>query len=230
MVQLDVDLRDRSRDHNLIVHIHTSPGAASDIDAGRASSSSVSATTSKIHLVHLGGGMSGHIKLIGGLLLRLDRGRQAGLHRYELGDRLRTPLARRRDRPARYRRHDRILFASDEPWGDHAGEYARLASRRPATASSPSTCSPTTSLPSTTDHPFFPPHVRPRSTTDPRRHPDDRARRQHRQEPRWPRSRTRRCRRARNIYGSTKLFPGLSGLARVRRGSRWCTGSHTSLR
>jgi len=23
--------------------------------------------------------------------------------------------------------HDRILFASDEPWGDHAGEYARMA-------------------------------------------------------------------------------------------------------
>jgi predicted TIM-barrel fold metal-dependent hydrolase len=22
--------------------------------------------------------------------------------------------------------HDRVLFASDEPWGDHAGEFARL--------------------------------------------------------------------------------------------------------
>ncbi len=109
---------------DLVVHVHTSPGAASDIDeighlvdwyADRVA----------MHLVHFGGGMSGHIKLIG--------------HRFfdwmAAGKRVHTDLSWAIGFAPRWladeisRRgigHDRVLFASDEPWGDHAGEYARL--------------------------------------------------------------------------------------------------------
>jgi predicted TIM-barrel fold metal-dependent hydrolase len=111
--------------YGLVVHVHTSPGAASDIDeighlvdwyADRVA----------LHLVHFGGGMSGHIKLIG--------------HRFfdwlAAGKRVYTDLSWAIGFAPRWlageisRRGigaDRVLFASDEPWGDHAGEYARLS-------------------------------------------------------------------------------------------------------
>ena len=77
------------------------------------------------HVVHFGGGMSGHIKLAG--------------HRFldwvAAGKRVYTDLSWAIGFAPRWlvaeieRRGigaDRVLFASDEPWGDHAGEYARL--------------------------------------------------------------------------------------------------------
>ncbi|MBE7189348.1 amidohydrolase family protein [Jatrophihabitans endophyticus] len=113
-----------AREHDLTVHVHTSPGAASDIDQVGTLVDRY-ADDVRIHLVHLGGGMSGHIKLIG--------------HRFfdwiAAGKRVYTDtswaigfaprwLAAEIDR--RGVGHDRVLFASDEPWGDHAGEFARL--------------------------------------------------------------------------------------------------------
>jgi uncharacterized protein len=113
-----------ARQHDLTVHIHTSPGAASDIDAVGTLVDAY-ADQAKIHLVHFGGGMSGHIKLAG--------------HRFfdwiEAGKRVYTDLSWAIGFAPRWladevsRRgigHDRILFASDEPWGDHAAEYARM--------------------------------------------------------------------------------------------------------
>lgn len=44
----------------------------------------------------------------------------------ELGDRLRVALARR-EIERRGLGRDRVLFASDEPWGDRTGELARMA-------------------------------------------------------------------------------------------------------
>lgn len=111
--------------HDLIVHIHTSPGAASDIDqVGKLVDRFGDQT--KIHLVHFGGGMSGHIKLAGG---RFFDWVAAGKRVYtdlswSIGFAPRW-LAAEIDR--RGLGHDRLLFASDEPWGDHAGEHARLA-------------------------------------------------------------------------------------------------------
>jgi predicted TIM-barrel fold metal-dependent hydrolase len=111
--------------HNLVVHVHTSPGAASDIDevghlvewyADRVA----------VHLVHFGGGMSGHIKLVGGRFFDW----------VSAGKRVYTDLSWAIGFAPRWladeisRRgigHDRVLFASDEPWGDHAGEHARLS-------------------------------------------------------------------------------------------------------
>jgi predicted TIM-barrel fold metal-dependent hydrolase len=110
--------------HDLVVHVHTSPGAASDIDTVGALVERYGDDV-RIHLVHLGGGMSGHIKLIGG---RFFDWIAAGKRVYTdtswaIGFAPRWLVA---EIEARGVGHDRVLFASDEPWGDHAGEYARL--------------------------------------------------------------------------------------------------------
>ena len=110
--------------HDLVVHVHTSPGGTSDIDevghlvdwyADRVA----------IHLVHFGGGVSGHIKLIGGRFFAW----------VAAGKRVYTDLSWAIGFAPRWLAeevsrhgigHDRLLFASDEPWGDRCGEYARL--------------------------------------------------------------------------------------------------------
>ena len=124
LVQLD-RIFATAREHDLTVHVHTSPGAASDIDRVGTLVERYGDDT-KIHLVHFGGGMSGHIKLIGGRFFDW----------IVAGKRVYTDLSWAIGFAARWlaaeidRRgigHDRILFASDEPWGDHAGEYARMA-------------------------------------------------------------------------------------------------------
>ena len=113
-----------AREHGLVVHVHTSPGAASDLDqVGKLVDRY--ADDVAVHLVHMGGGMSGHIKLIGsrffdwvaaGKRVYTDTSWAIGfaprwfateIERHGIG-------------------HDRVLFASDQPWGDFAGEHARL--------------------------------------------------------------------------------------------------------
>jgi uncharacterized protein len=111
-----------SRD--LVVHVHTSPGAASDVDqVGTLVDGYGDATA--IHLVHFGGGVSGHIKLAGSRFFEW----------IEAGKRVYTDLSWAVGFAARWlfaeieRRgigQDRVLFASDEPWGDFVGEHARL--------------------------------------------------------------------------------------------------------
>ena len=113
-----------AREHDLIVHIHTSPGAASDIDQVGQLVEKYGDDT-KIHLVHFGGGMSGHIKLVGGRFFDwISAGKQVYTDlSWAIGFAPRW-LAAEIDK--RGIGHDRVLFASDEPWGDHAGELARL--------------------------------------------------------------------------------------------------------
>jgi uncharacterized protein len=114
-----------ARSHGLVVHVHTSPGAASDIDEVGGLVDQYGDGVA-IHLVHFGGGMSGHIKLAGS---RFFDWIAAGKRVYTdlswaIGF---TPrwLAAEIDR--RGIGHDRVLFASDQPWGDHAGEYAKVS-------------------------------------------------------------------------------------------------------
>jgi predicted TIM-barrel fold metal-dependent hydrolase len=114
-----------ARAHGLVVHVHTSPGAASDIDqVGRLVDRY--ADDVKVHLVHFGGGMSGHIKLIGTRFFDwVAAGKQVYTDlSWAIGFAPRW-LVQEIDR--RGLGHDRVLFASDEPWGDHAGELARLS-------------------------------------------------------------------------------------------------------
>ena len=113
-----------ARENNLVVHIHTSSGGASDIDRVGLLVDKY-ADDVKIHLVHMGGGVSAHIKLIG--------------HRFfdwiQAGKQVYTDTTWAVGFAPRWLVHeiekrgigeDRLLFASDEPWGDYAGEAARL--------------------------------------------------------------------------------------------------------
>src|SRR5487761_1881412 len=113
-----------ARRHGLVVHVHTSPGAASDIDEV-GNLVDWYADDVPVHLVHFGGGVSGHIKLAGS---RFFDWIAAGKRVYtdlswSIGF---APgwLVREIDR--RGVGHDRVLFASDQPWGDFAGELAKL--------------------------------------------------------------------------------------------------------
>jgi len=113
-----------ARAHDLVVHVHTSPGSTSDIDQVGELVERY-ADDVALHLVHLGGGMSGHIKLIGG---RFFDWIAAGKRVYTdtswaIGFAPRW-LAAEIER--RGLGHDRVLFASDEPWGDRDGELVRL--------------------------------------------------------------------------------------------------------
>ncbi|GGM68079.1 hypothetical protein GCM10010106_12530 [Thermopolyspora flexuosa] len=116
---------DAAERHGLVVHVHTSPGAASDIDeVGHLVE--WYGDRVPIHLVHFGGGMSGHIKLAGsrffdwiaaGKRVYTDLSWSIGFAPYWLA----------REIERRGIGHDRVLFASDRPWGDFAGEHARAA-------------------------------------------------------------------------------------------------------
>jgi predicted TIM-barrel fold metal-dependent hydrolase len=109
---------------DLVVHVHTSPGAASDVDQVGTLVDAYGHAAA-IHLVHFGGGVSGHIKLAGSRFFEW----------IEAGKRVYTDLSWSVGFAGRWlfaeieRRgigQDRVLFASDEPWGDFAGEHARL--------------------------------------------------------------------------------------------------------
>ncbi|HEX3610398.1 MAG TPA: amidohydrolase family protein [Sporichthyaceae bacterium] len=115
---------DVARAHGLVVHVHTSPGAASDIDRVGALVERY-ADAVDLHLVHFGGGMSGHIKLVGSRFFDwIDAGKRVYTDMsWAIGFAPRW-LAAEIDR--RGIGADRVLFASDQPWGDLEGEYARL--------------------------------------------------------------------------------------------------------
>jgi predicted TIM-barrel fold metal-dependent hydrolase len=116
------DEAERSR---LVVHVHTSPGSASDIDEV-GNLVEWYADRVPVHLVHFGGGVSGHIKLAGsrffdwitaGKRVYTDLSWAVGFAPYWLAKQIQR----------RGIGHDRVLFASDQPWGDYAGEYARMS-------------------------------------------------------------------------------------------------------
>jgi len=114
-----------AREHGLVVHVHTSPGAASDIDE-IALLVDRYADDVAVHLVHMGGGMSGHMKLIGQHFFRwiADGKRVYTDTSWAIGFAPRWFAAEIERHGAG---HDRVLFASDQPWGDFEGEHARLA-------------------------------------------------------------------------------------------------------
>lgn len=122
-VQLD-KIFAAAKANDLVVHVHTSPGAQSDIDkVGQLVDRYADETP--VHLVHFGGGVSGHIKLIGtrffdwieaGKKVYTDLTWSVGFAPYWLAQEIER----------RGIGGDRVLFASDLPWGDFAGEYHRM--------------------------------------------------------------------------------------------------------
>jgi uncharacterized protein len=113
-----------AREHGHVVHVHTSAGGASDIDQiGQLVDRY--ADDVKIHLVHMGGGVSGHIKMISQRFFDwLEAGKQVYTDTsWAVGFAPRW-LASEIER--RGTGQDRVLFASDEPWSDFEGEVARM--------------------------------------------------------------------------------------------------------
>ena len=115
---------DAARSQGLVVHIHTSPGGASDIDEVGTLVDRYGDDV-RIHLVHLGGGVSAHIKLIGSRFFDwIESGKQVYTDTsWAVGF---APRWMAQEIERRGIGQDRLLFASDEPWGDHVGELARL--------------------------------------------------------------------------------------------------------
>ncbi|TCJ33423.1 MULTISPECIES: amidohydrolase family protein [unclassified Parafrankia] len=113
-----------ARAYDLVVHVHTSPGGAADVDRMGTLVDDYAAEVA-VHLVHLGGGPSGHIKLIGGRFFDwVAAGRRVYTDAsWAVGFAPRWFAA---EVARRGLGHDRLLFASDEPWSDHEGELARL--------------------------------------------------------------------------------------------------------
>ena len=93
--------------HDLMFHFHTSPGGNSDINNFIPLVEKYGKRC-KIYLVHFGGGVSGHIKLVPEVPAVGAR-RLQGLHRHLVGGRVRRALAADRDREAGRRRRPRVL-------------------------------------------------------------------------------------------------------------------------
>ena len=112
-----------ARDHDLVFHFHTSPGGSSDLNNfiplveryGR---------DVKILLVHFGGGVSGHIRLVPRFLDWVEQGYQVYTDTtWAIGFGVRWLLTEIERRGVG---GDRVLFASDEPWSDFWGEYYKI--------------------------------------------------------------------------------------------------------
>lgn len=114
---------DAAAQHDMPLHIHTSPGGGSDIDNALAMVRKYGQTT-KIHVVHMGGGVSGHIKFVpqffdlvkDGYQVYTDSSWAVGFgSTWLLKEIERTGIGA-----------DRFLFGSDIPWSDFAGEYWKI--------------------------------------------------------------------------------------------------------
>jgi len=113
-----------ARTRGLVVHVHTSSGGSSDIDHVGTLVDRYGDDV-KIHLVHMGGGVSAHIKLIGHRFFDwIEAGKQVYTDTsWAVGF---APRWLAKEIEKRGIGEDRLVFASDEPWGDYAGEFARL--------------------------------------------------------------------------------------------------------
>lgn len=106
-----------------VLHLHTSPGGGSDISNCikfiRAFGKRV-----KVHAVHAGGGVSGHIKFVPEFFKLIREGYQVYTDtswavgfgvRYLLDEIEKQGIG-----------HDRVMFSSDEPWSDFWSEFYKI--------------------------------------------------------------------------------------------------------
>jgi uncharacterized protein len=109
--------------HDLVFHFHTSAGGNSDINNYVPMIERYGKRV-KIYLVHFGGGVSGHIKLVPQFLDWVAQGYRLYCDTtwaVGFGPRWLMTEIERRGVGA-----DRVLFASDEPWSDFWGEYWKI--------------------------------------------------------------------------------------------------------
>ena len=114
---------DACEKHDLIFHFHTSPGGNSDINNFIPLVEKYGKRC-KIYLVHFGGGVSGHIKLVpkflqwvqDGYKVYTDTSWAVGFGaRWLLTEIEKTGVG-----------GDRVFFGSDEPWSDFDSEYWKI--------------------------------------------------------------------------------------------------------
>jgi predicted TIM-barrel fold metal-dependent hydrolase len=109
--------------NDLVFHFHTSAGGTSDINNFVPMIEKYGKRI-KIYLVHFGGGVSGHIKLVPQFLDWVEQGYRVYCDTtwtIGFGARWLMTEIERRGIGA-----DRVLFASDEPWSDFWGEYWKI--------------------------------------------------------------------------------------------------------
>jgi predicted TIM-barrel fold metal-dependent hydrolase len=110
--------------HDLVFHFHTSPGGNSDISQFIPMVEKYGKQV-KIYLVHFGGGVSGHIRLVHRFLDWVEQGFKVYTDTtWAIGFGARWLLTEIEKRGVG---GDRVLFASDEPWSDFWGEYYKIA-------------------------------------------------------------------------------------------------------
>jgi uncharacterized protein len=115
---------DAAERHDLVFHFHTSAGGSSDISNFIPLVEEFGKRV-KIYLVHFGGGVSGHIKLVPRFLDWVEQGYRVYTDTtWAIGFGARWLLT---DIERRGVGADRVLFASDEPWSDFWGEYGKIA-------------------------------------------------------------------------------------------------------
>ncbi len=109
--------------NHLVLHIHTSPGGGSDISNALELVKQYGKRI-KIHLVHMGGFVSGHIKLVPkfinlvkeGFMVYTDTTWAVGFgSRWLLNEIEKTGVG-----------SDNVLFASDTPWSDFPSEFWKI--------------------------------------------------------------------------------------------------------
>jgi len=109
--------------HDLVFHFHTSAGGSSDINNFIPMIEEFGKRV-KIHIVHFGGGVSGHIKPVPQFLSWVEQGYRVYTDTtgaIVFGARSLLTEIERTGVGA-----DRVLFASDEPWSDFWGEYYKV--------------------------------------------------------------------------------------------------------
>lgn len=115
---------DAAEEHDLVFHFHTSPGGASDITNFIPLIERYGKRV-KIYLVHFGGGVSGHIRLVPKFLNWVEQGYRVYTDTtWSIGFGARWLMTEIENRGVG---QDRVLFASDEPWSDFWGEYYKIA-------------------------------------------------------------------------------------------------------
>jgi uncharacterized protein len=113
-----------AEEHDLVFHFHTSPGGASDLNNFIPLVERYGKRV-KLYLVHFGGGVSGHIRLVPRFLDWVEQGFKVYTDvTWAVGFGVRWLLTEIERRGVG---HDRVLFASDEPWSDFWGEYYKIA-------------------------------------------------------------------------------------------------------
>jgi predicted TIM-barrel fold metal-dependent hydrolase len=112
-----------AEEQDLVFHFHTSPGGNADISNYIPMVEQYGKRV-KIHLVHFGGGVSGHIRLVPRFLDWVEQGYKVYTDTtWAIGFGSRWLL---HDIERRGVGHDRVLFASDEPWSDFWGEFWKI--------------------------------------------------------------------------------------------------------